>query len=254
AGSGRALAAGLRAPPPVPPHRHHQPRPRLLASPLALGSGPPVAGAPGLGGDAPGGGAGHAPVTAHRPQAAGEHDHKARHCDQDDIDHDAGEQQPDADHEPEHGRDDPALVVHPRIGRVYGVSKPRVADAERLLDLLELTLLMLRERHGALPCNQTDAFAGIPARPPGLMTTVRERACGGAWRRDPRRVALPRGVTSGNAAQLDVTKAPAWCDDERGPEAFRTPAAGQAPSPGPVNRRVISAGGGGAGGFGFRAP
>jgi hypothetical protein len=36
---------------------------------------------------------------------------------------------------------------------VHGVSKPRVTVAERLLDLLELTPLMLRERHGALPYN-----------------------------------------------------------------------------------------------------
>ena len=46
-----------------------------------------------------------------------------------------------------------ALVVHPRVGRSYGVSKPRVIGAERLLDLLELAPLMLRERHGALQWN-----------------------------------------------------------------------------------------------------
>jgi hypothetical protein len=33
---------------------------------------------------------------------------------------------------------------------VYGLSKPRVIGAERLLDLLKLALLVLRERHGAL--------------------------------------------------------------------------------------------------------
>jgi hypothetical protein len=32
--------------------------------------------------------------------------------------------------------------VPPRVGRLYGVSKPRVADTERLLDLLELALLV----------------------------------------------------------------------------------------------------------------
>ena len=96
------------------------------------------------------GAAGHAPVTGHRPQAAGEHHHKAGHRDQDDIDHDSGEQQPDSDQEPQRRRDDPALVMHPRVGRVHGFSKPRVTGVKRLLDLLELALLMLRERHGAL--------------------------------------------------------------------------------------------------------
>jgi hypothetical protein len=32
--------------------------------------------------------------------------------------------------------------MHPRVGRLYSVSKPRVAGAERLLDLLELALLV----------------------------------------------------------------------------------------------------------------
>jgi hypothetical protein len=36
--------------------------------------------------------------------------------------------------------------MHSRVGRTYGVSKPRVIGAERLL---ELALLVLRERHGA---------------------------------------------------------------------------------------------------------
>jgi hypothetical protein len=43
--------------------------------------------------------------------------------------------------------------VHPRVGRSDRVSKPRVIGAERLLDLLELAPLMLRERHGALRWN-----------------------------------------------------------------------------------------------------
>jgi len=45
--------------------------------------------------------AGHAPVAGHGPQAAGQHDRKARHSDRDDISHDPREQQPDTDHEPE---------------------------------------------------------------------------------------------------------------------------------------------------------
>src|SRR5690349_20609799 len=102
---------------------------------------------------APGGEAGHAPVAGHRPQAAGDHDHKARHRDWDDIDHHSGEQQPNADHEPQRRCDDPAPVVHPRVGRMHGLSKPTVTGAERLLDLLELAPLMLSERHDALRWN-----------------------------------------------------------------------------------------------------
>jgi hypothetical protein len=42
---------------------------------------------PARGGGAPDGAAGHAPVTGHRPHAAGEHHHKAGHRDRDDVDH-----------------------------------------------------------------------------------------------------------------------------------------------------------------------
>jgi hypothetical protein len=41
--------------------------------------------------------------------------------------------------------------MHPRVGRAYGLSKPRITSAERRLDLLELAPLVLRERHDALP-------------------------------------------------------------------------------------------------------
>jgi hypothetical protein len=89
--------------------------------------------------------AGQAPVAGHGPQAAGQHDHKARHSDRDDISHDPGEQQPDADQQPERRPDEAALVMHPRVGRADGLSKPRVTGAERLLDLLKLALLVLRQ-------------------------------------------------------------------------------------------------------------
>jgi hypothetical protein len=42
---------------------------------------------------------------------------------------------------------------------VYSVSKPPVIGAERLLDLLELALLVLRERHGALPLDLRRALS-----------------------------------------------------------------------------------------------
>ena len=58
-------------------------------------------------------------------------------------------QHPDAQQEPQRGLDDPALVVHARIARADGVGEPRIIGVERLLNLLELALLVLRERHGA---------------------------------------------------------------------------------------------------------
>jgi hypothetical protein len=64
---------------------------------------------------------------------------------------------PTPDHEPQRRRDDPAPVVHPRAGRLYGVSKPRVTGTERPLDLLKLALLMVRKRHGALRWNSGGA-------------------------------------------------------------------------------------------------
>src|SRR5258708_6697848 len=112
---------------------------------------PPLARAPVLDGGAPGGPASHPAVAGHRPHAAGEHDHNARHRDQDDTDHDPSQQKPDPGQEPQYRFDPPAPVMHPRVGRAYGLSKPRITSAERRLDLLELAPLVLRERHGALP-------------------------------------------------------------------------------------------------------
>ena len=43
----------------------------------------------------------------------------------------------------------PALVVHTGITGTYQPSQPPILPVERLLDLLELALLMLRERHDA---------------------------------------------------------------------------------------------------------
>jgi hypothetical protein len=48
-------------------------------------------------------------------------------------------QEPDAGQEPERRPDDPAPVVHLRVGRVHDVGKPRVIGAERLLDLATTT-------------------------------------------------------------------------------------------------------------------
>ena len=146
------------------------PAARIPPAGQPAGPGAPLpASSPGLGGDAPGG-AGHPPVAGHCPQAAGEHDHKGRHHDQGDIGHDPGEQQPDADHEPQRRCGHPALVAHPRVGRRYGVSKPRVIGAEPLLDLLEQALLVLRERHGALRWNPGGRPLLLPGSPLSLPT------------------------------------------------------------------------------------
>jgi len=71
------------------------------------GSGQPQLRVASLAGDD----AGHAPVTGHRPHAAGEHDHAARRCDRHDIDHDPGEQQPDADQEPERRHEKSSALI-----------------------------------------------------------------------------------------------------------------------------------------------
>src|ERR1039457_7009866 len=87
AAGGLKLAVALLAAPPALLQPPPQPRSPLLASPPAPGGAPLLAKSPVLGGDASGGAAGHPPVAGYRPQAAGEHDHKARHRDRDDIDH-----------------------------------------------------------------------------------------------------------------------------------------------------------------------
>src|SRR5262249_39872918 len=51
--------------------------------------------------------------------------------------------------EDDRGLDHAALVVHTRVFRAHRLRKLRVVGIERLLDLLELTLLVLRKRHSA---------------------------------------------------------------------------------------------------------
>ena len=89
---------------------------------------------------------GHALVAGDGPQTAGERGHKARHGDQDDVDHDPGERQPDPDGEPERGRDYKAPIVH---GLAACTASARPGSP---------VLLVLKERHGALPWTQ----AGTP--------------------------------------------------------------------------------------------
>src|SRR5712691_9064410 len=127
----------------------HPPSSRLLTRLRLLGRAPVPAGPAVLGGGTRSGDADHMPVTGHRPHAAGEHDDEACHPERDELDHDSGQQQPDAYQEPDSRLDDSALVVHPRVGSAHCVSEPRVIGIECLLDLLELALLVLRQRHGA---------------------------------------------------------------------------------------------------------
>ena len=57
------------------------------------------------------------------------------------------QQQADAEQEAERGFDDPALVVDASGHWPGRLAKRRIVRIERLLDLLELALLVLRKRH-----------------------------------------------------------------------------------------------------------
>ena len=98
-------------------------------------------------------------------------------------------QQAHAEQEPDRGLDHPALVVHPRIPRAHCLRELRILRIQRTLDLVELTLLVLRERHGA---SQKTSRAGTGAmtsshgpgsspeyecRPPGWKGSGRVKGC-----------------------------------------------------------------------------
>ncbi len=91
----------------------------------------------------------HVPVAAQRPHAAGQHDHEPGYADPQVLDGHPGHQQPDPEQEAHHGLDDPPSVVHSRVAGAHRAGEPRVLGIERLLNLLELALLVLRERHVA---------------------------------------------------------------------------------------------------------
>src|SRR5262249_55805432 len=94
---------------------------------------------------------GHVPVAAQRPHAAGEHHDEAGDADPDVLGRHPGDQQSDADQESEGRLEDSAPVMHSRVACAHAAGEPRVLGIERLLDLLELALLVLRERHVASP-------------------------------------------------------------------------------------------------------
>ena len=110
--------------------------------------GPPVPALPGRA--APGRRAtGHVPPAGQRPHRAGQHDDEASYANHGELGYDTGQQQPDTEQEADRGFNDPALVVHPGILRAHSLREFRILSIERTLDLFELTLLVLRQRHGA---------------------------------------------------------------------------------------------------------
>src|SRR5260370_12623364 len=61
----------------------------------------------------------------------------------------ARREQASADHDPDKGLHEFALMVHARIAGAHETPELRILPVERLLDLLQLALLVFRERHDA---------------------------------------------------------------------------------------------------------
>src|SRR5580693_7141987 len=97
----------------------------------------------------PGGATGHVTPARQGPHRAGEHDHEAGHTDQGQLGDHAGQQEAYAEQEADRRLNYPALVMHPRILGAHCLRELRILGIERTLDLIELTLLVLRQRHGA---------------------------------------------------------------------------------------------------------
>ena len=97
----------------------------------------------------PGRAAGHVPPARQGPHRAGEHDHEARHADEGQLGNDAGQQEAHAKQKADRRLNHPALVVHPWILRAHRLRELWILGIERTLDLIELTLFVLRQRHGA---------------------------------------------------------------------------------------------------------
>src|ERR1022692_4634637 len=91
----------------------------------------------------------------------------------------------------------PGAIVHPQDGRAHDISKPRVIGTERLL---ELALLVLRQRHGALPRNSGgDTRADVRLTTRLYPRSERKRACGKSTPQPGPRAArrTGRGATPG---------------------------------------------------------
>ena len=59
-----------------------------------------------------------------------------------------------ADHDPGQGLQKLALIAHPRIAGAHAAPELRIIPAERLLNLLQLALLVFWERHDASPTRE----------------------------------------------------------------------------------------------------
>ena len=89
------------------------------------------------------------PPTGQCPHRAGQHHHEATDADEDVLGNYAAQQQTHSEQEPDRSLDYPPLVVDPGVFGAHGLRKLRIVGIERLLDLFELTLLVLRKRHSA---------------------------------------------------------------------------------------------------------
>jgi len=97
----------------------------------------------------PGRAAGHMAPARQGPHRAGEHDHEAGHPDEGQLGNHAGQQEAHAEQKADRRLNYPALVMHPRILRAHRLRELWILGIERTLDLIELTLFVLRQRHGA---------------------------------------------------------------------------------------------------------
>src|SRR6266568_1366121 len=95
------------------------------------------------------GDAAHVPPAGKSPHGAGKHDHEAANTDKDDLRDHACQQKTHTEQESDRGFDHPPLVMDAGILRAHGLRKLGIVGIERLLDLLELALLVLRQRHSA---------------------------------------------------------------------------------------------------------
>jgi hypothetical protein len=142
-GPPRHPAATLLAATPALFHSLHHPGPPGLPWPVlrALRRRGPR---PGTRGPDPG----HVPPPAdHRPHQGQQHDHPAGRVQVDTVGDRPGREQASADHDPGQGLDELTLMVHPRIAGAHETRKLRIIPAERLLNLLQLALLVFWERH-----------------------------------------------------------------------------------------------------------
>ena len=93
----------------------------------------------------------HVPPAVQRPDAAHQHDDEPAYGEPDNRQDNSRRDHPRTNSETEGGLHYPAPVVHAGIAGTHQTAQPPILPVERLLDLLELALLMLRERHDTPP-------------------------------------------------------------------------------------------------------